>query len=242
MQSVQLETYRTRLQALADRMRLEVSSITDEAQAPSGGQSLGGLTNAPMHLADMGTEEYMHGINAVLLENGEHLINEVRAALERIEADLYGACEYCGGVIPEERLNAMPYARYCVQCAEAQAFGAAANLNDGRPNSPADTLAPEGDMHEERRPQRRTDWEPERADEAVRGDSHAVGTAGGGTALGGLAGGTTGRGEPDVAELDDALGSGDFDAREAENRNEPQAGRTGGAVGGTPAGKRKKPR
>ena len=84
MQSAQLETYRTRLQALADRMRLEVSSITDEAQAPSGGQSLGGLTNAPMHLADMGTEEYMHGINAVLLENGEHLINEVRAALERI--------------------------------------------------------------------------------------------------------------------------------------------------------------
>ena len=242
MQSAQREIYRTRLRALAERMRLEVSSITEEALAPSGGQSLGGLTNAPMHLADMGTEEYMHGINAVLLENGEHLINEVRAALERIEADLYGACEYCGEVIPEERLDAMPYARYCVQCAEAQAFGAAANLNEGRPSSPADTLAPEGEMNEDRRPQRRTDWEPGLETEAIRRDSHAAGTAGGGTALGGLAGGTTGRGDPDVAELDDALGSGDFDARGEENRSEPQAGRSGGAVGGTPAGKRTKPR
>ena len=242
MQNAKRDMYRARLQALAQRIRLEVSSITDETQAPSGGQSLGSLTNAPMHLADMGTEEYLHGINAVLLENGEHLINEVRAALERIDADLFGGCEYCGGIISDERLDAMPYARYCVQCAEAQAFGASANINDGRPNTPADTLAPEGDMHEDRRPRPRTDWEAENSDGAIRGDSHAAGTAGGGTALGGLAGGTAGCGEPDVAELDDALGSGDFDAREERDRNEPQAGRSGGAVGGTPAGKRVKPR
>ena len=73
-----------------------------------------------------------------------------------------------------------------------------------------------------------------------RGDIHAAGTPGGGCASGGLAGANTGDGEPDVAELQEAMGSGSFEAQESQSESDrtPEAGRSGGAVGGTPAGKR----
>lgn len=46
------------------------------------------------------------------------------------------------------------------------------------------------------------------------GDVHAVGDAGGGTAWGGLAGSTIGHGDPSIANIQDAAGSGNADAAE----------------------------
>jgi hypothetical protein len=63
-------------------------------------------------------------------------------------------------------------------------------------------------------------------------DSHAAGTPGGGTASGGLAGTNVGDGDPDNADLEDALGSGVHDSAGEEEDRPPYAG---GAVGGTPA-------
>lgn len=70
-------------------------------------------------------------------------------------------------------------------------------------------------------------------------DVGAAGTPGGGLASGGLAGTNIGDGSPDDADLEDAMASGRHDqSAEAEDGNEPQSGRAGGAIGGTPAGKR----
>ena len=48
--------------------------------------------------------------------NELHILEEVEAALRRIEKGLYGICEANGEAIAEARLRAMPYARYCVNC------------------------------------------------------------------------------------------------------------------------------
>jgi hypothetical protein len=53
-----------------------------------------------------------------------------------------------------------------------------------------------------------------------RGDIHAVGEAGGGTGSGGIAGSNFGDGEPDTAELADAMGSGAYDAHYEEDLND----------------------
>jgi hypothetical protein len=105
--------------------------------------------------------------------------------------------------------------------------------------TPADTLAPEGEMDEDRT--RRVDPLETPAGHRRHGDVHAAGTAGGGTAVGGLAGGNQGNGDPVIIDLDDATGSGNFDIDEdrADDRT-PTSGFTGGAVGGTPANKRAK--
>ena len=73
------------------------------------------------------------------------------------------------------------------------------------------------------------------------GDVHAAGTAGGGTAVGGLAGSNEGNGDPVIVEVDEATASGSFDVEDDRTDNRtPLSGFTGGAVGGTPARKRAK--
>jgi RNA polymerase-binding transcription factor DksA len=224
-------------------MRSVVNSVTEQARGATSGQGIGELSQAPLHLADMGTEEYLYDLNTTLLENEENIANEVLEALQRIENGTFGQCENCGTAIVRERLDAVPYARHCVPCAESVGGDSRVNFNVGRPKSPADTMAPEGDMGEDvldplQEVRTRVDDEVATREAAI--DTHAAGTAGGGTAIGGLAGTNIGRGEPSVGDLQDATGSGEFDVAESRREEdfEPRSGRSGGAVGGTPAGKR----
>jgi len=124
MNSTELERYRTRLRSLVDRLQIDVEAITESARRPSGGQSGGSLTNAPMHIGDMGTDEYLQDLDATLMSNEEHLTEEVRAAMRRIDDGTFGQCEDCRMPIPIERLDAIPYARCCVDCAKSEEAGA----------------------------------------------------------------------------------------------------------------------
>ena len=47
-------------------------------------------------------------------------IDEIEAALARIDAGTYGSCVRCGGAIPEERLRMRPFAGTCVPCASSR--------------------------------------------------------------------------------------------------------------------------
>ena len=47
-------------------------------------------------------------------------LDEVTAALARLEAGTYGVCERCARPIPLARLRAIPAARYCVECQEIE--------------------------------------------------------------------------------------------------------------------------
>ncbi len=52
------------------------------------------------------------------LEQGQKTLAEVEAALERVDSGTYGVCESCGESIPEARLRALAWTRYCLKCAE----------------------------------------------------------------------------------------------------------------------------
>ncbi len=245
MQAAKLEKYRTKLRALASQLRTDIATVEEGVRGAAGGQGAGELSNVPMHLGDMGTEEYLRDLNATLLENEEYLFREVADAMQRVEEGSYGRCEACEEDIREERLEVLPYARFCVRCAEKQSSGVDVNINRGRPQNPRDTLAPEGEMRERRLASNHSEFAELRADaplDPLSEDRHAAGTAGGGTALGGLAGVNAGHGDPTVADLQEAMGSGEFDLEDARhNETEtPRSGRSGGAVGGTPANKRAK--
>lgn len=244
MTAQQLETYRDRLRALATRVARTAAGAEEQARTPTGGDAAGNLSNAPLHLADLGSEVYTQELNATLLENEEHIRAETVDALDRVEKGTYGRCENCGGDIAEERLEALPYARHCAPCASALQSGKAVNLNDGRPRSFEDgywagTTRDRPGLVGDRVPN--TPLAKDKEADRERDDVHAAGTPGGGTAVGGLAGTNVGEGEPAAANLEEAAGSGNFDvAVEADEPGEADgyAGAGGGAVGGTPAGKR----
>jgi RNA polymerase-binding transcription factor DksA len=95
-----------------ERARLKI-----EALVSCGGEAGGGLSDVPLHPADLGSHAFEEEMTLDLLENEERLIEEVGDALARIDRGAYGRCEACGAQIPRARLRALPYARHCVQCA-----------------------------------------------------------------------------------------------------------------------------
>jgi len=68
------------------------------------------------HLADTATETYDRELDYTLEENSEHVLGEIDSALKRIEEGSYGLCSSCGKAIPEERLEALPWATLCIDC------------------------------------------------------------------------------------------------------------------------------
>ena len=178
MTARQLDRHRKQLEQLADSTGRTAAALEDEVRSPLGGEASGGLSNAPVHLGDLGSEAYTQELDATLLENETFIRDEALAALERLDAGTYGRCAACGTDIASARLDALPYARQCVACAAAGQSGLAVNMNDGRP---------EGRLG------------------AAPNDTHAAGTPGGGTEVGGLAGTNVGSGAPDGANLERAM-------------------------------------
>jgi RNA polymerase-binding protein DksA len=117
MPADKLEQFRNRLLDMRDRMLGEVDGVVESIQEEI--NPTGDLSNAPVHLADSAPEQIDADINVI--ENERGMMEEVQAALKRIDDGTYGTCINCGVPIPEERLEAIPYTPYCVRCASEQA-------------------------------------------------------------------------------------------------------------------------
>jgi RNA polymerase-binding protein DksA len=75
------------------------------------------LSNMPIHMADIGTDNYETEYTLGLVDSERKLMREINEALDRIENCTYGICEGSGKSIPKARLEAIPWARYCVDYA-----------------------------------------------------------------------------------------------------------------------------
>jgi RNA polymerase-binding transcription factor len=75
------------------------------------------------HLADHASEMVDREVDESLEVNAEQLVREIDRALGKIDAGTYGKCERCGQGIPEERLEAVPYATLCVSCKQLEERG-----------------------------------------------------------------------------------------------------------------------
>ena len=117
MTKADLDTYQEMLLALRRRLNGDVSHLADEALRAMGGEASGSLSNAPLHMADLGTDNFEQEFTLSLLQNQEQALDEIREALSRIDRGTFGQCEECHQPIPKARLQALPYTRHCVACA-----------------------------------------------------------------------------------------------------------------------------
>ena len=117
MTKAELETYGEALRSLRERLTGDVSHLADEALRARGGEASGSLSNAPLHMADLGTDNFEQEFTLSLLQNQEQALTEIDEALQRIRQGTFGRCEECQGPIPKPRLQALPYTRHCVACA-----------------------------------------------------------------------------------------------------------------------------
>jgi len=67
-------------------------------------------------LGDQATSAYTREFLFELGNGDRRLLKEVTTALRKIEDGSFGLCERCGEPIAEKRLEALPFARYCIGC------------------------------------------------------------------------------------------------------------------------------
>ena len=117
MTPAELNGFRQQLLDLRSRLHGDVSHLTSEALRKTGGEASGSLSNTPIHMADLGTDNFEQEFTLGLIQNEEQALDEIGVALERIGQGTFGHCEECHKDIPKARLQALPYTRHCVDCA-----------------------------------------------------------------------------------------------------------------------------
>jgi DnaK suppressor protein len=117
MKKAEIKAYKERLLALRSRLRGDVSQMADAALRKNRMDGGGEISSMPIHMADLGSDNFEQEFTLSLMENEEETLDLIELALERIEDGSYGQCDECGSKIPKARLNALPYAPLCVKCA-----------------------------------------------------------------------------------------------------------------------------
>jgi DnaK suppressor protein len=117
------EAFRVTLEKLRSRLRGDLNQMTDEALRRNATNNSGNLSNVPLHMADVGTENYDQEFTLELIENEQETLDLVNQAIDRIVRGTYGQCMECGAPIPKSRLQAIPYTKHCIDCARKTESG-----------------------------------------------------------------------------------------------------------------------
>ena len=116
MKSAEIAQYK---KALLEKHRLlsgSVDALEQQALKKSRQESSGDLSNMPIHMADIGSDNYEQEFNLGLIESEDLVLREIEEALERIDEGTFGVCDVCQKAIKKSRLKAVPHAKLCIEC------------------------------------------------------------------------------------------------------------------------------
>lgn len=116
-----IDVERRRAELLDLRGRLV--AVAEERHQPDGGDGEINSSAGDQHIADHASETFQRELDDTLAENADKVLYEIDAALRCLDEGTYGTCSVCGSTIPEERLEAVPYATLCVEDQRRQAVG-----------------------------------------------------------------------------------------------------------------------
>jgi DnaK suppressor protein len=105
--------HRERLLALRARLLGDMTQMEDNALNKDRSRT----TSMPTSMAELGSDNSDQELTLGLLGSDKEALDQIEAAIGRINDGSYGRCETCGGKIPKDRLEAIPYAAKCVRCA-----------------------------------------------------------------------------------------------------------------------------
>ena len=115
MDKRKVKTYRDKLLARRESLFSQVT----EAEMSSRERDL----EATQDPADMAANAYTKELLISMSANDRKLLQLIDEALERVERGEYGECVNCGEPLTEKRLDAVPWARYCLKCQDLQERG-----------------------------------------------------------------------------------------------------------------------
>lgn len=112
------EKFRERLKKERESLISEISRLEKDCLYKSQREASGDLSGYSFHMADMGTDNFTRDFNLELATVEQKILYEVEKALERLDEGEFGICQRCGEKIAHKRLDAIPYARMCIDCEE----------------------------------------------------------------------------------------------------------------------------
>lgn len=81
------------------------------------------LSNMPIHMADVGTDNFEQEFTLGLIESERLILREIQEALARVDEGTFGICIGTGKAIGRVRLEAVPWTKYCMDYAQALESG-----------------------------------------------------------------------------------------------------------------------
>jgi RNA polymerase-binding transcription factor DksA len=109
-------SYEKLLLELRDHLLDGINFLASDNLKRSGRDASGDLSAYSTHMADAGTDNFDREFALSLVSNEQEALFEIEEALKRLESGTYGTCEMCEKSIKKERLQAVPFARFCVNC------------------------------------------------------------------------------------------------------------------------------
>jgi RNA polymerase-binding transcription factor DksA len=113
---VEAESARRHLEAEHERLvhvreALDGDHLSDEPEEDSSAE----LSHFDQHPADAASDAFEREKEFSILDQVQAELDDVERALKRLDEGSYGTCQACGQAIDDERLSAVPAARFCVE-------------------------------------------------------------------------------------------------------------------------------
>ena len=121
----------SKLKVMLLTKRNEILGTVSEMESVALRRERTDLSNMPIHMADAGSDNYEIENTLGLMDSERRILVQIDEALRRIDSGKYGICEGAGERIPKKRLEAIPWARHCVNCAALLEKGV--RLSDAEP-------------------------------------------------------------------------------------------------------------
>ncbi len=115
-----LERFRKILEEFRKKTVGSLGHLEKENLNLSQREASGDLSGYSFHMADMATDNFDREFSLDLASGEQQILNEIDAALRRMDEGLYGVCETCSKPISQKRLLALPYTRFCIKCQEEE--------------------------------------------------------------------------------------------------------------------------
>ncbi|MFH1245715.1 MAG: TraR/DksA family transcriptional regulator [Candidatus Omnitrophota bacterium] len=120
MDQKQLENFKKLLLKKREELISGMDHLTKDTLNKSQKDASGDLSGYSFHMADQASDNYDREFSLNLATDTQKVLYSIDEALSRIKDKSYGHCLKCNNKITAKRLNAVPYATYCIDCQKTE--------------------------------------------------------------------------------------------------------------------------
>jgi len=115
MDKKRLDYYKKKLVARREELMKTIARTEEEGRQAD--------DDPTVDLADKAANSYTKEFLFGMTNTDRVILNQIEAALKRINADDYGVCANCQEELQQKRLEAVPWAKHCISCQEKDEKG-----------------------------------------------------------------------------------------------------------------------